>query len=287
MSLPRNFLEVDGHPWAYLEFGQGETLVMLHGWLTNADFLVPIANALSSKFRVIVIDLPGFGFTTALSKNDYKNITQGIIGFLQVLNIKKANFFGASMGAAILLELAVTKPAIIKTLFLQSPPWEKGGIKKNLIERIELSLVKLPNKMLRFVQKPDIFKLMLGLASFIRSDLKGLLKSRENSVLKLVDSLDPESIKQMADSIFNPDFTSKLCKLKVRPILISGVNDQVITPREMDKLAKYLPYDHCVFVAKQDHEMTIDAPEKISKIVWEWVMEKRLAQDPDFTWTSH
>lgn len=287
MSLPRNFLEVDGHPWAYLEFGQGETLVMLHGWLTNADFLVPIANALSSKFRVIVIDLPGFGFTTALSKNDYKNITQGIIGFLQVLNIKNANFFGASMGAAILLELAVTKPAIIKTLFLQSPPWEKGGIKKNLIERIELSLVKLPNKMLRFVQKPDIFKLMLGLASFIRSDLKGLLKSRENSVLKLVDSLDPESIKQMADSIFNPDFTSKLSKLKVRPILISGVNDQVITPREMDKLAKYLPHDHCVFVAKQDHEMTIDAPEKISKIVWEWVMEKRLAQDPDFTWTSH
>lgn len=287
MSLPRNFLEVDGHPWAYLEFGQGETLVMLHGWLTNADFLVPIANALSSKFRVIVIDLPGFGFTTALSKNDYKNITQGIIGFLQVLNIKKANFFGASMGAAILLELAVTKPVIIKTLFLQSPPWEKGGIKKNLIERIELSLVKLPNKMLRFVQKPDIFKLMLGLASFIRSDLKGLLKSRENSVLKLVDSLDPESIKQMADSIFNPDFTSKLSKLKVRPILISGVNDQVITPREMDKLAKYLPHDHCVFVAKQDHEMIIDAPEKISKIVWEWVMEKRLAQDPDFTWTSH
>lgn len=287
MSLPRNFLEVDGHPWAYLEFGQGETLVMLHGWLTSADFLVPIANALSSKFRVIVIDLPGFGFTTALSKNDYKNITQGIIGFLQVLNIKKANFFGASMGAAILLELAVTKPAMIKTLFLQSPPWEKGGIKKNLIERIELSLVKLPNKMLRFVQKPDIFKLMLGLASFIRSDLKGLLKSRENSVLKLVDSLDPESIKQMADSIFNPDFTSKLSKLKVRPILISGVNDQVITPREMDKLAKYLPHDHCVFVAKQDHEMIIDAPEKISKIVWEWVMEKRLAQDPDFTWTSH
>lgn len=287
MSLPRNFLEVDGHPWAYLEFGQGETLVMLHGWLTSADFLVPIANALSSKFRVIVIDLPGFGFTTALSKNDYKNITQGIIGFLQVLNIKKANFFGASMGAAILLELAVTKPAMIKTLFLQSPPWEKGGIKKNLIERIELSLVKLPNKMLRFVQKPDIFKLMLGLASFIRSDLKGLLKSRENSVLKLVDSLDPESIKQMADSIFNPDFTSKLSKLKVRPILISGVNDQVITPREMDKLAKYLPHDHCVFVAKQDHEMIIDAPEKISKIVWEWVMEKRLAQDLDFTWTSH
>ncbi|MEK7586658.1 MAG: alpha/beta fold hydrolase [Patescibacteria group bacterium] len=83
MSLPRNFLDVDGHLWAYLEFGQGEPLVMLHGMLTNADFLMPIANALSLKFRVILIDLPGFGFTNALSKNDYKNITRGIINFFE------------------------------------------------------------------------------------------------------------------------------------------------------------------------------------------------------------
>lgn len=65
------------------------------------------------------------------------------------------------------------------------------------------------------------------------------------------------------------------------------MNDQVITPEEMDRLAKFLPHDHCVFIAKQDHEITVDAPEKIAKIVWEWVMEGRLAEDPDFTWKSH
>ena len=186
-----------------------------------------------------------------------------------------------------LLELAVTKPSLVKTMFLQSPPWEKDGVKKNLFEKIELSLIKLPNKVIQFIKKPDVFKWILGWVSFIRSDLKELLKTREDSVLRVIDSLDPESIRQLANSILNPDFTKKLSKLKINPILISGVNDQVVTSAEMKKLAKTLRHDHCVFVSKQDHEITVDAPEKIDKIVWEWVMEKRLATDPDFTWISH
>ena len=186
-----------------------------------------------------------------------------------------------------LLELAVTKPSLVKTMFLQSPPWEKDGVKKNFFEKIELSLIKLPNKVIQFIKKPDVFKWILGWVSFIRSDLKELLKTREDSVLRVIDSLDPESIRQLANSILNPDFTKKLSKLKINPILISGVNDQVVTSAEMKKLAKTLRHDHCVFVSKQDHEITVDAPEKIAKIVWEWVMEKRLATDPDFTWISH
>lgn len=178
MSLPRSTLDVNGHSWAYLEFGQGEPLVMLHGMLTNADFLVPIANALSLKFRVIIPDLPGFGSTPVLNRNDYKTIACDLIAFLKELKISQANFFGTSMGAALLLEIAVTKPSLIKTMFLQSPPWEKDGVKKNLFEKFELSLIKLPNRFIQFVKKPDIFKWILNLAGLIRADLRELIRSR-------------------------------------------------------------------------------------------------------------
>lgn len=43
------------------QFGSGRDVVLLHGWGMHAGIFQPLAEALSMKFRVTLIDLPGHG----------------------------------------------------------------------------------------------------------------------------------------------------------------------------------------------------------------------------------
>ena len=57
-------VEVDGHRLPYLEGGQGEPLLLLHGFGGNKDHWTMIAPHLTPHFHVYAPDLPGFGDAT-------------------------------------------------------------------------------------------------------------------------------------------------------------------------------------------------------------------------------
>ena len=54
-------INVDGININYIDEGQGSVVLLLHGWGGSIQTMMPIANMLKDKCRVIVMDLPGFG----------------------------------------------------------------------------------------------------------------------------------------------------------------------------------------------------------------------------------
>ena len=73
MAVNREYIEVDGHRWAYLRIGTGRPLILLHGFMCYADYFLHMANYLKNDFELIIPDLPGFGFTPKLKNNSYFN----------------------------------------------------------------------------------------------------------------------------------------------------------------------------------------------------------------------
>ena len=45
----------------YIEKGEGELVVLLHGWGSNITLFDSMINLLSVKYKVVAMDMPGFG----------------------------------------------------------------------------------------------------------------------------------------------------------------------------------------------------------------------------------
>jgi len=45
----------------YEVMGNGNQVILLHGWLANLETMRPIANSLYQNFKVYLVDIIGFG----------------------------------------------------------------------------------------------------------------------------------------------------------------------------------------------------------------------------------
>jgi len=108
---------------ALIDEGSGEeTLVLIHGLGTNAKAWNQNIAALAEHFRVIALDLPGYG----KSDKGYFKFSMGfhaevIAGLLDALNIEKAVLVGHSMGGQIAMTAALNYPDKISKLVLIAP----------------------------------------------------------------------------------------------------------------------------------------------------------------------
>ena len=103
----------------YLERGQGEPLVLIHGLgCTGADWAFQVA-ALEKRFRVIIPDLPGSGHSPP-PKDEYTiaGCASALWSLLDHLGVSRTNIIGFSLGGAVALEMAALRPASVPRLGL-------------------------------------------------------------------------------------------------------------------------------------------------------------------------
>lgn len=98
-------------------------VILLHGFGASLETWEPWAIALSSDYRVIRFDLPGFGLTGPDPTNDYSNDREMEIlaGLMDHLEIDRAAIVGNSLGGRIAWNFAARYPARVSRLVLVSP----------------------------------------------------------------------------------------------------------------------------------------------------------------------
>ena len=86
----------------YQQFGTGKDLVFLHGWGQNIEMMLPLANRFKDKYRITILDFPGFGHseepTTAYTIYDYSNLLEIL---LTSLGVKNPTLIGHSFGGRV------------------------------------------------------------------------------------------------------------------------------------------------------------------------------------------
>lgn len=106
--------------WLYYRVrGKGENLLLIHGLgSSGADWEFQV-RALERRFRVIVPDLPGCGFSSAIEGNfNISDFAQSLWGLLDHLKIAKINIVGFSLGGAVALEMTLQRPDNVPRLAL-------------------------------------------------------------------------------------------------------------------------------------------------------------------------
>ena len=103
-----------------------KTLVILHGWMRSLNEWLPTAKQLSEHYKVVLIDLPGFG-KTAQPESDYSiyDYATFVEHFLDKLEIHKVTLLGHSFGGRIGIILAAKTDKITNLILVDAAGIEK------------------------------------------------------------------------------------------------------------------------------------------------------------------
>ncbi len=114
-------LEHKGIPIFYSDHGEGNTIVLLHGFLENSKMWSPFIPSLSKNNRVVCIDLLGHGQTGCLGYiHAMELMAECVEVVLNFLKIKQSVFVGHSMGGYVALAFAQKKPDSVKGICLMN-----------------------------------------------------------------------------------------------------------------------------------------------------------------------
>ena len=115
-----NFLEVEGATIHYKDEGNGTPLVLLHGIGSSLHTWDGWTSELGKDFRIIRLDLPGFGLTGADSTGSYtmERYIRVLHKFLGELSVDEYFLAGNSLGGWLAWEYALDHPEGIKKLIL-------------------------------------------------------------------------------------------------------------------------------------------------------------------------
>lgn len=123
-TLPNSkFIYWNGTELHYTESGSGFPVVMIHGFGgSGRDFMI-LDSLIRDKYRVIRIDLPGFGLSDfpkqTLENPDYIKIYDDYFNFmLDTLHLDSCYVMGNSLGGLMSWNLAVKHPEVVKKLVL-------------------------------------------------------------------------------------------------------------------------------------------------------------------------
>ncbi len=111
--------EINGLNINYIIEGEGEPIIVLHGWGANINTVLSIVNALKDRYKVYAIDLPGFGKSQepqeVIGSFEYAEI---ISKFMEKEKIEKASFIGHSFGGKLSIILGSKYPELVNKIVL-------------------------------------------------------------------------------------------------------------------------------------------------------------------------
>lgn len=157
-----HFLNVDGQNIHLRIMGEGEPIFLLHGSFSSLHTWEVWQRELSPYFMTIALDFPGHGLTgpdelKRYSLEDYSLLVQQIA---EKLGVTKFHLAGNSMGGAVALEIASSRPDKVLTLALV----DASGAPQRKVRSLEPDSVNTSSTspwIIQWAKNPVVSKVLL------------------------------------------------------------------------------------------------------------------------------
>jgi pimeloyl-ACP methyl ester carboxylesterase len=231
--------------------GQGEPIVLLHGWGASAESLAGIGKVLEDRFHVLTIDLPGFGWTppppAAWGTRDYAAHVEAV---MESSGIASANLLGHSFGGRIALTIAAQHPEKVRRLVLVA----SAGIRPS----------RGPGHYLK-VGAAKLAKRMFSFPAWGRQGERIL-----STIRRKVGSRDYRNAGRMRGTlvrVVNEDLRDILSSVRAPTLIIWGDRDPEVPRSSMEIMANGIRGSRLEIMEAAGHFPFIDKPESFRKLV--------------------
>lgn len=122
------YFDSDGVKIHYIERGEGEPVILIHGFTGNIDFnwrMPGIFDALASDYRVIALDNRGHGLSDKPHDAEQygEKMCEDVVRLMDHLKIDRAHVIGYSMGGFITGKLLAMHPERVSSAVLGGAGW--------------------------------------------------------------------------------------------------------------------------------------------------------------------
>jgi pimeloyl-ACP methyl ester carboxylesterase len=129
---PERFFDSDGISIRYLELGEGDPVVLLHGFALSAEVnwrLTGLLDSLPQEYRMLALDQRGHGRSEKPHDPESYGLqfVEDVVRLLDELEIEKAHIVGYSMGGGIALRLAADHPDRVRSIVIGGAGWVPPG----------------------------------------------------------------------------------------------------------------------------------------------------------------
>lgn len=220
-------INIDGLNINYIDEGEGDVLLMLHGWGASNEAYRGIINALSHRFRCIAPDFPGCGQSDIMDNpwtlDDYTDFVEK---FISALSLENPIMFGHSHGGRVTMKMAAD-----------------GTVNPSKIILLDAAGL-IPKKTFKQKTRARNFKLIKKIltAPLLEKPCKGLLEKARAHYGSADYNAAPPVLRQTLVSLVNTDIRDILPNIKASTLLIWGENDTA-TPLADAKIIESLIKD--------------------------------------------
>lgn len=258
-ATPQDVVMVDGLNVYYKDSGPKDApvLLLLHGFGSSLQTWDLWAEKLETQYRVIRLDLPGFGLTGPSPLHDYseRSDVATLTHFVDKLGVSTFSIIGHSMGGKMAWGLAAAEPDRVKSLVLMAPdgfPEAKDiGTKPYAVPAI-MGMIKfcLPKNLVRKSIEP---------AFFDSNALSDRLVDRYYDMLRAPGVRN--AILERANQTIYTDPVPRLKKITAPTLLIWGQQDLMIPSSNAQSYANVLLSSKTVLIPNLGHLLQEERPE--------------------------
>jgi pimeloyl-ACP methyl ester carboxylesterase len=241
-------LEVSGQTTRLLDVGAGETVVVLHGWGGRVESMSSVVACLERHFRVLALDLPGFGSAPAPAQawgtSDY---AEWLSSLIRSRSVSRAHFLGHSFGGKVSINIAARDPELADKLILV----DASGLRPVPTTRA---------RMKRAVARGS------RIAGRFGPPGRALQKFAYGKVAS-PDYRDAGPLRPSFVKIVNEDVSDLLPRISASTLLIWGGQDDDVPLRYAREMERLIPDAGLVVLEPAGHFSYLDQPDRFCRVV--------------------
>jgi pimeloyl-ACP methyl ester carboxylesterase len=250
-AYPGDYVTVDGVRLRLRDTGprNAPTVLLLHGFGASLETWEPWARTLSAQYRVIRLDLPGFGLTGPDPTGDYSDAREVRIlaDLMDHLGVARASLIGNSLGGRLAWTFAARYPDRVTRLVLVSPDgFASPGFAYGQAPKVPLMMRALP-----FVAPRGLLKANLAVAYGHPETLTEATLTRYRDLL-----LAPgvrRAILARTGQVILTDPAPILKHIETPTLLLWGEKDHMIPISNADDYRRDLPHATLVRLPNLGH----------------------------------
>jgi pimeloyl-ACP methyl ester carboxylesterase/uncharacterized RDD family membrane protein YckC len=252
-TLRSVWADVDGVRVHALAGGDGQAVVLVHGFGVSGSYMVPLARELVRSAAVFVPDLPGQGSSAAPHGAwGIPEMAEALGGWLREVGLREPLLLANSMGCQIATELAVRRPELVGPMVLIGPTVDpaRRAARSQLLCALRDS-----------VREPWSLFATTARSSPPRVDFRLLLAAARGA---------------LADRI-----EDRLPLIEQRTVVVYGEEDGFLGREWAERAASLLPNGRLVVVPSEPHAVHYTRPGLVAGIVRDLLVEAREQRDAE------
>lgn len=268
---PVHTVTVNGQRIAYLDVGGGPPIILVHGFGGSLWQWEYQQAALAPHYRVITLDLPGSGLS---DKPDIAYTPDEMVayfrGFMDALGIQKAALAGNSMGAGLVIGMAVMHPERVDRVALISgmPKGVREKLTGRLTRRaVETSapvwLIRLGNWLAgRWVTEDVLQEIVYDHSLLTPAVIERSYQNRRRPGL-----ISPLMTMARTLPLWEQGLARRIGEIRQPTLIIWGEQDKVFPPEVGHELQHTIKGASFTLVPKAGHMPQWEQPETVNSLL--------------------